>query len=230
MALTDILGSEEKAIQYASEILRVHGQVIPVTSDNVNLVATLEDGSIIRGETLIDEPEHDGTVGIKSLTLDSKAVILKSAEDAILNADFVVLGPGDLFTSIIPNLIVGGMSKTLINTKAELVYVSNLMTKYGQTYSMTAKDHLTEITKYVGRVPNCVIVNNGVISQEMASKYKEQGEFQGEDDLKECDCRIERCDLLARDEVVKKSGDVLRRSLVRHDSHKLAEVIMSLMK
>ena len=228
VALTDILGSEEEAIQYASKILRVRGQVIPVTTDHVNLVATLVDESIVYGETNIDEPIHDGTLAITKLYLEPEAEIATTAKKAIMEADIVVLGPGDLFTSILPNIIVDGVSDVLMSTKAQLVYVANLMTKYGQTYGMSVTDHLNAITKYVGREPDSIIINNNDVSKEMKLKYGIQNEFQVIDDLKSKTCNIIRRDLLAHDEVIKKSGDVLKRSLVRHDSDKLAEVVTSL--
>ena len=110
VALGNILGSNEKAIQYTSKILRVTGKVLPVTSQPLNLVAEYEDGSILYGEASIDEPPkgHNGKQRIKKLWVEPDLVITADASYEILNADYVILGPGDLYTSILANIVING--------------------------------------------------------------------------------------------------------------------------
>ena len=160
-ALTDILGSEEQALSYASKILRIKGKVLPVTTESVSLVASYENGTVLKGETFIDEPPktHDCAQKIKDLWLEPEAVCTPSVTQTILNADMIILGPGDLYTSILANVIVKGVATALQKTNAKLVYIVNLMTKYGQTSGFKASNHVEELTKYVGRYPDLVLVD-----------------------------------------------------------------------
>lgn len=231
VAMTDILGSEDKAIEFASKVLRVKGEVLPVTTGDVELIAEYEDGKIIQGETNIDEPakDHDGTLRIVNLRLEPKAKVSLKAEKAIYEADLIILGPGDFYTSLLANVVVDGVPECLKNTKANLIYIVNLMTKYGQTYGFTVKDHLEELKKYVGKCPDFIFVNTTPLPWEILQKYEEERGFPVEDDLEESEeFKIVRTDLLAAEEVKKPSGDVLKRSLIRHDGDKLAWEIMKI--
>src|SRR3989344_1450850 len=133
-ALTEILGSQKEAIEKTGKILRIKGQVIPVSFEDTRLAALYECGHTVIGEHQIDEPKHNGKLQIKELFLQPKVKANPDAVSAILNADIIVLGPGDLYTSTIPNLLVEGISDALKQTKAKIMYVINLMTKDGQTY------------------------------------------------------------------------------------------------
>jgi len=229
VAMTEMLGSEEKAIEMASKILRVRGRVLPVASGQLTLVAEYADGSVIKGETHIDEPHpsHDGTQRIQRLSVEEKSTILPTAQQSILNADLVVLGPGDLYTSTLANVVVSGISEALQNTRGKLLYVVNLMTRYGQTHDFTAKDHVKELTKYTGRKPDVVLINTAPLPREIIHTYKKQNEFLVKDDLGSHDgYAIIRSDFLSPEEIRIPSGDILKRSLIRHDSHKLAQVII----
>ena len=231
-ALTEILGSEKKAFEYASKILRVHGKVIPITNNNVTLVAEYENGEILVGETFIDEPpkRHDGTSRIKKLKIQPKANIFSRAKDEILEADAVIIGPGDLYTSLIANLVIEGVSSSLNKTKAKIIYIMNLMTKYGQTHNFSAKDHINEIKKYIGRYPDYVLVNKNHLPKEILKKYKEESAYPVVNDLKSVkEYKVITRDFLAPEFVKKSSGDKLKRSLIRHDSKKLAKVIAQIL-
>jgi len=232
VAMTDILGSEEAAIEFTSRVLRVRGKVVPVSRQNLTLVARYDNGTIIRGEASIDEPpqDHDGKQRITDLWLEPESIISPKAKQAILEADLIVLGPGDLYTSILANIVVADVASTIEQSKAKILYTVNLMTKYGQTHAFTTTNHLEEIVRYVGKSPHYVLINNIQLPEEIIKKYHEQHEFPVEDDLaKTKDFRIIRKDLLASEEVVRPSGDILKRSLIRHDSGKLAKAIMSLL-
>lgn len=230
VALTDLLGSEEAAIRAASRVLRVQGSVIPVTNEDVRLVAEYEDGEVITGEHIIDEPEADRLqTKITKLSVTPDATVNPRAEDAILNADMIVLGPGDLYTSVLANIVVDGVADAIRHSGAQVVYVANLMTKAGQTLGMGAQAHVDEIERYVGITPDVVITNTGEFPEELLKKYENDGEFPVVADCQHGICTVVTDDLLAKEEVKTKGGDTLKRSLIRHDSRKLARKIMELL-
>ncbi len=231
-ALTDILGSEEKALAYASKILRIKGRVLPVTTTPVTLIAQYENGEILKGEHQIDEPSetHDCFQRVKDLWLEPEATCLPSVTQALLNADLVIFCPGDLFTSILPNLAVKGVPAALQKTNAKLAYVVNLMTKHGQTTGFKASDFVSEIVKYAQRLPDAVLVDNTKYPQEALDLYKEENGKPVEDDLEDTDYLVIR-ESLASDLVFEKpKGDNLKRSLIRHDPDKLAWELMKYLK
>ncbi len=230
MALTDILGSEDAAIQAASSVLRVCGTVLPVTKEKVDLVAEYDDGKTVIGEHEIDEPEKGASVRkIISLKTSSPAVLNEKAEEAIRNADLIVFGPGDLYTSILANCVVDGFKEALGESGAKMIYVSNLMTKVGQTTNMGMKDHVEELAKYCGREPDVVVANNTTLPGLLLMRYEADNEYPVCQDCESASFRILESDLLATEEIVRSKGDVLKRSLIRHDPSKLAEVIVKLM-
>ena len=231
VALTDIFGSEEKALEYASQMLRVHGRVLPITSEKLTLGAEYENGAVLRGETYIDDPpeDHDGTQKIKKLWVEPDSHISPKAEEAIKNADLIIVGPGDLYTSILASVVVGGVKDALSTTSAKLLYVTNLMSKYGQTHGFHAQKYLDELSEYVGRVPDYVLMNNEPLPGEILGRYVAQQEFPVEDDVNEnCEAVVVRDNFLADEEIKQSSGDTLKRSLIRHDPDKLARAIMKI--
>jgi uncharacterized cofD-like protein len=229
-ALTDITGSEAKAIEAAAKIFRLQGQIFPITTTNIHLVAKYDDGSIIVGEHEIDEPKHKGGKKIIDLTTKPAATIYKEAKNAILDARVIVLGPGDLYTSILPNLVIRGVKETFALTYAKVVYVVNLMTRFSQTHNMTALDHVREIEKYLGRQIDVVVINKEKIPQHIVNLYNQEKGFPVKDDLGlKQHYRILWRDLLAPGVVVKTPADVLQRSYLRHNSQKLAETIISIL-
>lgn len=233
VALGDILGSSEEAIKYTSEILRVTGKVLPVTSKSVNLVAEYEDGSVLYGEGNIDEPpkEHDGTQRIIKLWTEPEAVITSDASLEILQADYIILGPGDLYTSLLANVVVNGTAAAIGKSKAAFIYVINLVTKYGQTHDFTAKDHIEEIAKYVGKHPDFVLIDNSDYPESILERYKKERASTVEDDIKRYKKSfVVRAPLLADEIIEKKSGDKLKRSLLRHAPDKLAWEIVKIIK
>lgn len=226
-ALADIVGSQQEAIKQTGKVLRIHGTVIPVTFTDTNLIATYEDGTTVSEEHFIDEPTHDGTLKITNISLTPEAVANPEAVSAIEKADLVVLGPGDLFTSILPNLIIPGISEALGHTKATVVYVMNLMTKYGQTYGFLASDHIRTLEKYVGKCIDTIVINNTHIPEEVLHMYEKGKELPVKDDITgKTPYTIIRDDVISSDIVTAVKGDALVRSLIRHDSEKLAKVLM----
>lgn len=230
VALTDLLGSEEAAIRAASRVLRVQGSVVPVTNESVHLVAEYEDGVVVMGEHDIDEPAEDRyETRITGLSVTPDASVNPRAEDAILNADMVVLGPGDLYTSVLANCVVDGVADAIRHSGATVVYVCNLMTKAGQTLGMSAQDHVDEIKQYVGVSPDVVLVNSGTFPADVLKRYVDDNEFPVVTDCTNGTTQVILDDLLAKEEVTTKSGDTLKRSLIRHDSRKLARKLMEVL-
>jgi len=230
VALTDMLGSELEAVKMASRILRVRGTVLPVTEDKVHIVATYDDGVEVEGEHYIDEPEEERFHHrITNLSTKPQATITPDVRKAIEKADMVVLGPGDLYTSLLANCVVEGVPEAIQASDAQFVFITNLMTSQGQTHDMTAKDHIHEVLKYVGHAPDTVVVNTATVPAELLERYAQACQFPVVDDVNEVACRVVRADLLDDEPVVKKKGDVLQRSLVRGDSEKMGEVLYNLL-
>lgn len=232
VAMTDIAGTLEGAIELASKALRVRGRVLPVSKEKLTLVAEYESGKIVRGEAHIDEPgnEHDGTERIRSLTIEPRTEIAEAAREAILDADLIVLGPGDLYTSTLAAIVVPGAGKAIRESPARVAHIINLMTKYGQTHGFTAQNHIEELSRYIGSSPDIVLLNNARLPDAILSRYTAEQEFLVKDDVKDGDGYVViRDDFLAQEEIKKTSGDALKRSLIRHDSGKLAYAIAGLL-
>ncbi len=228
-ALSDILGSQAEAIRQTAKVLRIHGTVLPVSFTETNLYAEYENGHVVNEEHLIDEPIHDGTTPITTVYLKPKAKANPEAVAAILNADLVVLGPGDLFTSIIPNALVSGISQALHRTKAKKAYVVNLMTKYGQTYNFTARRHIDTLSAYIRTTVDYVIVNTGAIPRKALDVYAKGHEYPVVDDVHGTfPYRVVRADVVSRKFTTRSKSDTLVRSLIRHDSGRLAKTLISL--
>src|SRR3989344_2173168 len=211
--LEKITGSFAQAVEEAGKILKIKGEVIPVTLDNTRLFAELENGQVIKGETNIDIPKHDGSLRIKKIWLDPEARMNPKAGEAILAADLVIIGPGDIYSSLIPNLLVNGMSEAIKRSKATKLYICNLMTKRGETHDFKAEDFVSEIEKYTPL--DFALFNIKKPGEEILKKYKKaKSEFVEPPAFSP---KVILADLLAED------------GFIRHDSgKKLADVILSL--
>ena len=226
-ALTDILGSDAAALEEASRILRICGTVVPATEKPATLMATLEDGTVLQNERRIDE-RVGGRARIAEISLEGNPEASQGARGAIESADLIIIGPGDLYTSSIAALLPSGMREAIGGAKGRLVYVSNLFTKSGQTEDYTIKDHVTEIARYAGREPDVILVNQGGLTEDVLSRYAEEGEYPPKDDYLASDTRVRRLPLVSVYAVPAVPGDPLPRSLVRHEPAKLAAAIATL--
>jgi uncharacterized cofD-like protein len=135
IAMTEITGSEVEAIEMFKYLFNVRGEIVPVTLDKVKLVAEYDNGTKVVGEHLIDEPEQD--LRIRKFYLDSKASAYEGAIETILNSDYIIVGPGDLYTTTLASIVVDGIPKALQDTKAKIIFIPNLMSKIGQTRGFT---------------------------------------------------------------------------------------------
>ena len=164
----------ERAIKEISKFLNVKHEVIPSTLDDTNLYALLENGKIISGETNIDIPKHNGNLKIKKVFLKPKARAYPQAIVAIKKADLIVIGPGDLYSSLAQILLTEGIPEAIRKSKAKKVYICNLMTKHGETNSFTVTDFIKEIEKYLGGEVDYVIYNTKKPSSKRLAMYKKQ--------------------------------------------------------
>ena len=225
-ALTDITGSFEKAIKKASKILTIKGKVLPSTLTCTHICAELKDGTIVEEEFNVRAPRKSP---IKRLFLKSNNV--ECPPDAIIEinqADIVVLGPGSLYTSIISNLLVGGIKEALKSTKAVKIYICNIVTQPGQTDNYVASDHVKAIVKYLGEgVLDYVLVNNSFPKEEIIEKYKKEGSEIAEidEDLEKINVNIEAANLIENIEQKRILWE--KQDSIRHDPDKLADSICS---
>ncbi len=223
-ALTTTTGREDLAIAEAAKILDVKGQVLPVTLSKSNLCVRLEDGTIIKGESNIDIRRIRPKLKISDVFLDPAVRIYPSARKAILNADLIILGPGDLYTSVIPNLLVAGVSRAIAGSKGKLVYICNLMTKHGETDEFSASDFAREIMRYLNRGKKkleLVLVNNNFdVPQSVSKRYEREHSFPVEADVK----TLQKLGVKVIAKPLAAAGQ-----LWRHDSQKLAKILHSLL-
>lgn len=220
-ALERITGSFPRAVKEAVKLLNVKGEVIPVTLESSRLCAELENGQIIHGETNIDIPKHDGSLKIKRVFLSPEVPANKEAIRAIKNADAIILGPGDVYTSVIPNLLVQGIVEAIVSTRAKLIYVINIMTKFGETNSFAASDFVKVMELYLGKHIDYCIVNTQKPTGNVLKRY-----LQERDEIVPFDKKN-----LTNSTMKIVSGRFLRRGqFLRHDPHKLADALSSIIQ
>jgi len=231
VALTKLLGSQLKAIEKAGQILRIKGRVLPVSLDRVDLVAEYENGLIIKGEHLIDEPKHDSDLQIIKLSTTPTAKVYPPVLDAIKGANMIILGPGGLYTTLIANLVIDGVCKAIAKSSAKKVHIMNLMTEHGQTHKLSASGHIKVIEKHLGEnVIDYVLINAGRIPKDILEKYQTaHGQPVCNDLTNNEQFQVINTNLLFPKEVKRVSGDMLKRSLIRHDPKKLAKEIIKLL-
>jgi uncharacterized cofD-like protein len=214
--------SFEEAVHKMSNVLAVTGRVLPVTLDDIKLCAELGDGCIISGESRIGKHNtfHEGK--IKRVYLEPENVRpLQEVLDAIAEADVVLLGPGSLYTSILPNLLVEGICESLKNSSAIKIYVCNVMTQPGETDGYSVYDHISALEQHSckGILDYC-IANNADIPEELKQKYLADGAATvaiDRDDIEHAGVKLIEGDYVS-----------IKNGYIRHDHNKLAETIINL--
>ncbi len=164
----------EKTLSGLNKMLNVSHQIIPVTLDKSKVCAELENGEVIVGETNIDIPKHDGNIKIKRVFLEPKARVYKKVIDAIKKADKVVIGPGDLFSTLSQILLTEGVAEAVKKSKAKSIYVCNLMTKHGETNNFMVEDFTDIIEKFLGSKVDRVVYNNNYPTKKRTDDYKKK--------------------------------------------------------
>lgn len=230
IALTDILGSEAAAIEAAGKVLATCGEVVPVTHDNVHLYARFTTGEVLMDEHAIDEGNHVSPLSrIEQIWLEPSARVNRRAAEVLREANLIVLGPGDFYTSILANCIVDGVPEALGHTQAKIAYVLNLMSRRGQAANMGSEEYLAEIKRYIGREPDYMFVHNGHVRDDLLSHYEAQGEYPVPHTYRGSSVRVIQGDFVSEGDVVLSRGDVVKRSLIRHDREKLARAIIEVL-
>lgn len=229
-ALEKVSGAYDEVLEAAEQILHLKGEVIPVTYEKTHVSAMYENGVQIDGEDTIDENTHEKSK-IKNIFLQPAVSANPKAIARIVQSDYLIIGPGDLYTSIIPIFLVEGIKKAIGESRAKIIYIMNLMTKSGQTTSYTAKDHIRDLEKYMGKAIDIVIVNNGNISRDILEWYEEHDEKPVLNDIvgnKQISLTIIQENLTNGSRFVKDKADAINRTILRHDEEKLAKVLNSL--
>jgi uncharacterized cofD-like protein len=223
--LEKVTGSFEKAVEELGKILNMRGKVLPVTTQQVHLKMVLANRKVLESEQEIYLSQEIDQ-GYRSIFLEPHPTANPHAIDEILNADAIVLGPGGLHTSLVANLLVEGVAEALVRSQAIKIFVVNLMNRKGQTTNYKVSDYVREVAKYIGKdVFDYILVNNQSPCAELIEEYKEEGELVP-NDLKE-DPRVVEAPLLGEKHSEQK-GDLLKRSLIRHDSKNLAYELMKI--
>lgn len=218
-AMTDISGDFVTAVRELSRVFAVRGRVLPAAEEGVLLSAEMEDGTVIAGESKI--PQAGGR--IKRVFLEPTHVEpLPEAVEAINEADAILIGPGSLYTSILPNLLVPKLAEAVVKSDAIKIFVCNVMTQPGETDGYTVGDHLQAIFEHVGHhLFDYVIVNNGEIPPQVQELYAEQGAKPVQVDMGELNDRGYK---------VVADTLVLFRTYLRHDADKLSQHIYQLVQ
>ncbi len=225
-ALSEMRGSMSQAVKSASDILNIQGQVIPVTETVNTLKAELENGSIIHGESRIDlfEANNPKLSRIKRLWQEPVTSANPDALEALHNSHFILLGPGDLFTSVISNLIVSGIAEAVVSSHAKKIYVCNIMTKPGETTRFKVSDHVREIVRYLQQdALDYVLCSATHFSKASLEKYARKGQVPVVEGHAKKIRSVTRAKILWEDV----ASD---RELVRHDSLKLANVLKKIIE
>lgn len=214
-ALTHVTGDFTEAIRVSSKVLAIRGRIFPSTVANVTLDAVLENGKRVHGETSISSSRAP----IRKLQLNPRHVrAVPEAIEAIRHADLILLGPGSLFTSILPNLLIPEIAQAIQRSKAPRVYIANLMTQPGETTGYSLSAHLNAIQRHVpGRIVDFVVANRKSISAEVARRYQKEGAERVVVDLPLLQKQRVR---VIMDSLLEEHG------VIRHDSERLARLLL----
>ena len=216
-AMTEVLGDVEQALKESSKVLAVRGRVLPASIQKVRLWAKMTDGTVVQGESQIPLANKR----IERVYLEPEEIMpVESALEAIRDADAVILGPGSLYTSVLPNLLVKGIAETLRQSQAVKIYICNVMTQPGETDGYSASEHVKAIFDHVGPgVIDYVVVNSHNVEVDLQQKYAKLGAYPVEADVK----AIEAMGIKVF------SADVISETnWVRHDPLKLCRTIVSM--
>lgn len=230
VALTKLLGSQEKAIETAGKILKIRGRVLPVTNTKCDLVATYADGSQVIGEHFIDEPVRNGEIKITNLKTVPTAFATEEVKKTITESDCIILGPGGFYTTIVANLVIKGVTDVIRKSHAKIIFILNLMTEYGQTYRFTASKFVQELDRYLPmKYLDYILVNNAPIPPKIIERYKKFHAVPVISDFgKTTPFKVISADLISNKIIKKEKGDTLRRSFIRHDPEKLASLCIKI--
>ncbi|ANB60674.1 gluconeogenesis factor YvcK family protein [Anoxybacteroides amylolyticum] len=219
-AMTSITGDFVRAVREMSKVLNVRGKVLPAANKSVVLHAEMEDGTVVSGESKIP---YSGKRIKKVFLTPEQIEPLPEAIEEIRQADLIVIGPGSLYTSILPNLLVPKIGQEVCEAKAKKVYVCNVMTQAGETLHYAASDHVKALYNHMGcAFLDLILVNNGHIPEDIQQRYAEERSEPVEDDV---DRLVELGLTVIRDCIVSYEDRV-----IRHDTKKVAALLVSLLE
>lgn len=217
-ALFQLSGDYVKAIEQLCNVLNVHGKVLPVAKTPITLIAKMEDGSEIRGEHHITQAKKK----IKHIRAEQTNIeTTQDVLDAIMEADLIVFGPGSLFTSIIPNLLVPAVRKAILHSKAQKLYICNVMTEPGETDGYTVSKHVQELEKYLKKgIIDVVFANDDFnVPEDILARYHQSGS-----DLVKVD--LERLALMNKEVITSRFLTINEEGFIRHKSNKIAAYVV----
>ncbi|MDU3335702.1 gluconeogenesis factor YvcK family protein [Paraclostridium bifermentans] len=224
-AMNGVYGNFETAVYKMSEVFAITGRVLPVTLEDINLIANLDNGNIVRGESNIPNQVRSQNTKIKSIELEPKnAKPLDEVIKSIKNTDIIVIGPGSLYTSIMPNLLVDGVIDAIKESEAPKVYISNIMTQPGETDNFNVVDHINAINKHCGEnIIDIVITNNEVLPKPVFEIYNKDGASQvlldkkQKQTLEDMGIKVVECNLVE-----------IKSNYIRHDADYISNVVVNL--
>lgn len=224
-ALSEISGSFEEAVRVTESVLAITGRVIPVTLERVDLKADFDDGEQVVGEMQIVAYSKKTRAKIKNIALDPPdPAPAWEALEAIDQADAIILGPGSLYTSIIPNLLVSDIPKAIRKAKAKVIYISNIMTQPGETVGFCVRDHIRELEHYLGEgAIDMVIINSEQIPKDWLEMYLEDGA----DMIGYNPAEFDGSTIEVIEAPIMKVNE--KKKVIRHDSEKLAQILAALL-
>ena len=231
-ALEKVTGDFAKGVEVASEILKVKGAVIPITRDKAELAVMLKNGKVIDGQVNITDTNL-ADLGLKKIFYKNKVRLNENARAAILKADYIIIGPGNHYSSVIPNLIVDGFQKAISQSRAKIILPVNLTNKKEHTKNWQVGDYVKDFEKYLKKPVDFILVNTEPLSQKQIKSYKlKEGEGVLVKNNLERDSRLILKPLLSALIVNFDKTDKRRkhRSFIRHDSEKLAESVKKIME
>ncbi len=224
-AMNGLYGNFEVAVYKMSQIFAITGKVLPITLENINLIAKLKNGNFIKGESNIPEEVKNQQSSIEEVYLDPVDVRpLDEVITSIENADIIIMGPGSLYTSIIPNLLVEGVVDSIKASKAKKVYIANVMTQPGETDNYNVLDHINAIIKHTKEnIIDYVIANNEILSTEAFKKYESDGANQvlldksQRDELKKLGIKFIEENLIE-----------VKSNYIRHNAKNISNIVVNL--
>lgn len=225
-ALEKVCSNYDEVIDTVSYVLKTKGKVIPVTYEKTHLCVRYKNGKILKGEGNIEENVKEKSA-IEIAFLETEVKINPKVIKRIQESEYLIIGPGDLYTSIIPVFLVKGIVKAIKKNNPKIIFIMNLMTKSGQTTNYKALDHINDVYKYLHEYPDIIVINKNSIPQDVKKWYLLHNEKEVIDNLENSNlgCKVISYDLVNKEPIVATEADNLTRSILRHDSKKLAKVI-----
>ena len=222
LATKELYGNMAESIQKSSNILKITGKVIPATLDEINICAELKDGTIVEErEKISDITYHKATKINRIYITPSNCIPAPGVLETIKEADAIIIGPGSLYTNVIPNLLIKNVAKTIKESKAIKIYISNIMTEPGQTDDYSIADHIEALVEHVGKgIVDFCICDTGEVTPEFVRRYNKMGADLVEQDLS----KVSEKGIT----IIQKDMSMIKQDLIRHDPDAVASAIIEL--